>query len=53
MELRAFLRALLAPSAVSLVQSVISSVEKGIHGGVQRAARGYMIKIFSSAPSFK
>ena len=50
---QSFLRALLAPLAASLVQSVISSVEKGIHGGVQRAARGYMIKIFSSAPSFK
>ena len=38
-----FLRVLLAPSAVLLVQPVISSVVKGISvRGVRRAGRGYM-----------
>ena len=38
-----FLRVLLAPSAASLVQPVISSVVKGISvRGVRRAGRGYM-----------
>ena len=42
-----FLRALLAPSAASLVQLVIYSVVKGISGrGVRRAERGYMNKKF-------
>ena len=42
-----FLRALLAPSAASLVQPVISSVVKGISGrGVGRAGRGYITKNF-------
>ena len=35
--------ALLAPSAASLVEPVISSVVKGVSGrGVRRAARGYI-----------
>ena len=43
----AFLRALLAPLAASLVQPVFSSVIKGISGrGVGKAGRGYMVKIF-------
>ena len=38
-----FLGALLAPSAASLIQPVISSVVKGISGkAVRRAAKGYM-----------
>ena len=42
-----FLGALLAPLAVSLVQTVISSVVKGISGGaVRRSGRGYMYKNF-------
>ena len=45
----AFLGALLAPLAASLVQPVISSLVKGIRGrGVRR-----WIKIFCSTPSFK
>ena len=41
-----FLGALLAPSAASIVQPVISSVVKGISGrGIRRAGRGYMNKI--------
>ena len=48
-----FLGALLAPSAASIVQPLISSVVKGISGiGVRGAGRGY-INIFSSALSFK
>ena len=40
-----FLRAFLAPLAISLVQPVISSVVKVISGrGVRRAGRGYMDK---------
>ena len=42
-----FLGALLAPSAASFVQQVISSVVKGISGrGFRRAGRGYMVKYF-------
>ena len=42
-----FLAVLLAPSAASLVQQVISSVVKGISGrGFRRAGRGYMVKYF-------
>ena len=42
-----FLGVLLAPSAASIVQPVISSVVKGIsRRGVRRAGRGYMDKIF-------
>ena len=38
---------LLAPLATSLVQSVISSLVKGISGKVvRRAGRGYMVKKF-------
>ena len=45
----AFLGALLAPLAASLVQPVISSLVKGIRGrGVRR-----WIKTFCSTPSFK
>ena len=45
---------LFPPLATSLEQPVISSVVKGISGrGVRRAARGCMVKIFRSAPSFK
>ena len=48
-----FLGALLAPSASSLVQPLISSVVKRIsRRGVRRAGREY-IKFFKSAPSFK
>ena len=48
-----FLGALLAPSAASLVQPVISSVVKRIsRRGVRRTGREY-IKFFRSAPSFK
>ena len=37
----------LAPLAPTLVQTVISSLVKGISGrGVRRAGRGYMDKIF-------
>ena len=43
----AFLGALLAPLAVSIVQQVISSAVKGISGrGVRRAGREYVDKIF-------
>ena len=39
--------ALLAPSATSIVQPVISTVVKGISGrGVKRAGRGYIDKTF-------
>ena len=42
-----FLAVLLAPSAASLVQQVISSVVKGISGrGSRRVGRGYMVKHF-------
>ena len=42
-----FLGALLAPLAVSLVQSVIYSVVKGISGrGIRRGGRGSMVKKF-------
>ena len=42
-----FLRALLAPLAASLVQTVISSSVKGISGiGVRRSGRGYMDEKF-------
>ena len=41
-----FFSASLESLAVSLVQPVISSVVKGIRGGVRRARRGYMIKKF-------
>ena len=42
-----FLGTLLAPSAASLVQPVISSVAKGISGsGVRRSGRRYMDKNF-------
>ena len=42
-----FLGDLLTPSAISLVQSVISSVVKGIIARrVRRAGRGYINKIF-------
>ena len=42
-----FLGALLAPLATSLVQLVNPSVVKGISGGgVRRAERGYINKIF-------
>ena len=42
-----FIEALLASSANSTVQPVISSVVKGISGrGVSRAGRGYMYKYF-------
>ena len=48
-----FLGALLAPSASSLVQPLISSAVKRIsRRGVRRAGREY-IKFFKSAPSFK
>ena len=49
-----FIGALLAPLATSSVQPVISSVVKCIsRRGVRRSGRGYMNKIFISAPSFK
>ena len=42
-----FLAVLVAPSAASLVQQVISSVVKGISGrGSRRVGRGYMVKHF-------
>ena len=42
-----FLAVLLAPSAASLLQQVISSVVKGISGrGSRRVGRGYMVKHF-------
>ena len=42
-----FLAVLLAPSAASLVQQVISSVVKGISGrGSRRVGRGYMVRHF-------
>ena len=42
-----FIAVLLAPSAASLVQQVISSVVKGISGrGSRRVGRGYMVKHF-------
>ena len=42
-----FLGALLAPSAVSIVQPLISSIVKSISGrSVKRAGRGYMNKHF-------
>ena len=42
-----FLAVLLAPSAASLVQQVISSVVKGISGrGSRRVGREYMVKHF-------
>ena len=45
---------MLGPLAASLVEPVISSVVKGISGReVRRVVRRYMVKIFSSAPSFK
>ena len=48
-----FLGALLAPSAASLVQPVISSIVKRISGRrVRRAGREY-IKFFRPAPSFR
>ena len=51
---RKFLGALLAPFAALLVQPVIPSVVKGISGrGVRKEGRGYIIKLFSSTPSFK
>ena len=49
-----FLGALLASLVASILQPMISSVVKGINGrGVGRARKRYLIKIFSSAPSFK
>ena len=49
-----FLGALLAPTAVSIVHTVISSVVKGISGReVRRAEEDTRIKVSSSAPSFK
>ena len=49
------LGALFAPFAASIVQSMISSVVKGIsRRGVRRAGRAYLDKrTFNSAPSFK
>ena len=49
------LGALFAPFAASIVQSMISSVVKGIsRGGVRRAGRAYLDKkTFNSAPSFE
>ena len=45
---------MLAPLAALLVQPVIPSVVKGITGrGVTKEGRGYIIKLFSSTPSFK
>ena len=45
---------LLAHLAASVVQPIISLEIKGISGrGVRRAGRGYMDRVFSSAPSFK
>ena len=44
---KGFLGALLVHLTASLVQPVISSVVKDIHGrGVRRTGRGYMNKIF-------
>ena len=49
-----FLEALLAHLAASVVQPIISLEIKGIsERGVRRAGRGYMDRVFSSAPSFK
>ena len=49
------LGALFAPFAASIVQSMISSVVKGIsRRGVRRAGRAYLDKkTFNSAPSFE
>ena len=48
-----FFRALLAPLTTLLVQTVISSVVKGINGrGVTRAGRGYMDQNFIFTLSF-
>ena len=48
------LGALLAPSAASIMQPVISSLVKGISGrGFRRAKRLYIDKNFKFVPSFK